>query len=285
MPKFLSFEQEYTRLQPKYIHVLRYMRQALDVQEVNWSDLTMPNLARIAAHIKLSVSANTAALYLAVIKSVLNLYKGEGLFSCSKFDVLKSQKEPQQNVALTEDELNRIIRYYEILYSKPMHQKEKDIITLFLIECLCGARSCDVEKLSPDNIHGDKLLYVSQKTRVLAVVPVHHMLPLLLHRKPKADYNRAIKVRTVKRVAHKCGIDQPTTIFYHGSMQTRPKYEFLGTHTARRTFASILADKGVPIAEISQYMSHTSIQMTERYIKVDTQKVSAEAQTFFLQPA
>lgn len=285
MRKPLSFEQEFTRLQPRYIHVLRYIRQALATDEVQWSDLTRPNLALVADHIKDSVSPNTAVLYLAIIKSVLNMYKDENLFACSHPEaVLKARKAPQQNVALTLDELNRIINYYDILSSKLFHQKEKDILTLFLIECLCGARSCDVANLSLKNIHGDKLSYVSQKTQTLAVVPVHHLLPTLLQRIPRIDYNRAIKARTIKRVARLCGISQPVTIFYHGSMQTRPKYEFLGTHTARRTFASILAAKGVPLADISQYMAHTSLAMTERYIKADLQRVSPEAQTFF-QPA
>ena len=247
--------------------------------------MSRPNLAIIADYIKSSVAANTAVLYLAIVKSVLNIFRDEDMYPCSHPEtVLKAKKAPQQNVALTEEELNRIINYYDVLYDY-MRTKERDILTLFLIECLCGARSCDVERLTSENIRDGKLSYISQKTQVLAVLPIHHMLPLLLQRKPTAKYNRTVMVRTIKRIARKCNINQQTTIFYRGMMQTRPKYEFLGTHSARRTFASILAAKGVPVAEIAQYMSHTSISMTERYIKVDQQRVSPEAMTFFAEPA
>jgi integrase len=64
-------------------------------------------------------------------------------------------------------------------------------------------------------------------------------------------------------------------------MVTKKKYQLCAFHTARRSFASILAAKGVPVAEISQFMSHSSLSMTERYIKVDTKKISEEALSFF----
>ena len=158
---------------------------------------------------------------------------------------------------------------------------EKDVLTLFLIEAITGARSCDVEDLSINNIKDNKLSYVSKKTHVLAVIPEHRRLQELLMRKPKKAYSNTTKNRTIKRIAEKVGITQPITLYYHGAMETKPKFEYLGTHSARRSFASILSEKGVPIAEIAQYMSHTNTSMTERYIKVDNQKASMAALSFF----
>ena len=49
------------------------------------------------------------------------------------------------------------------------------------------------------------------------------------------------------------------------------KYRFVSSHTGRRSFATNLSKKGVPLEQIAVMMGHTSngmpnIQMTQRYI-------------------
>ena len=282
MAKILSFEQEFTRRQPGRVQLLRFMREAIGVREVQWSDLTRVNLITVADYIKNVVTPNSAVTYFAVLKAFLATFKDEGIIPCSDIqNTLKAKKVPQQNVALTEGEVGRIVAYYDCLLASGQRTEEKDVLTLFLLEVFCGARSCDIEQVSSENIINGKLMYVSQKTHVLTRIPAHRRLAELLDRKPRRTYSAMTKNRTIKRVAKRCGINEPVTIYYRGHMQTRPKYEYLGTHSARRTFASILAAKHVPIAEISQYMGHTSISMTERYIKVDMQQASPEALEFF----
>lgn len=282
MKKILSFEQEFERRNPKRIQLIRFIREAIGVKETNWSDLTKVNLIKVADYIKDRVSPNSAKTYFAEITAFLHCYEDEGIIPCKNpSEVLKAKKVPQQNTALTEDELRLIEAYYDGLWLKKGHQAEKDVLTLFLIEAITGARSCDVEDISINNIENHLLSYVSKKTHTLAIIPEHCRLQQLISRKPTSVYSATTKNRTIKRVAKVVGITQPITLYYHGAMVTRPKNEFLGTHSARRTFASILSAKGVPIAEIAQYMSHNSTQMTERYIKVDSQKASEAAMSFF----
>ena len=278
----LSFEQEWMRQKSGRIQIIRFMREAIGVSEVSWQDLTKINLIRVADYIKDRVSPNSARTYFAEIVAFLHCYDDEGIIPCKNpSEVLKCKKVPQQNTALTEDELHLIVAYYDSLWLKKGHQAEKDVLTLFLIEAITGARSCDVEEISTNNIENHLLSYVSKKTKTLAVIPEHCRLQQLISRKPTAVYSATTKNRTIKRVAKVVGITQPITLYYHGAMVTKPKNEFLGTHSARRTFASILSAKGVPIAEIAQFMSHNSTQMTERYIKVDSQNVSEAAMSFF----
>lgn len=281
MNKELSFESEWIRLRPTKLFLLHYMRDALGVEEVTWDMLTTSNLATIADYISDRVCGNSCQTYFANIKAFINRFKDDDLIPCRNPEkVLKAKREPQQNIALNADEIHRIEEYYDSLFEQEGRQEEKDVLTLFLLEMYCGARSCDVEKLTENNIREGKLTYVSQKTRILATIPAHKKLPELLERKPRRSYQQRVKNRIIKRVAMKCGIDTPLTLFYHGEMRTEPKYYYCGTHTARRSFASVLAEKGVPIPEIQQYMSHTNVSMTERYIKVDTQRVSDAAMAF-----
>ena len=278
----VNFEREFLRIYPGYAFLLGYMREALDKEEVHFSDLTSLNLHAIAEHILSKVSCNSAKTYFAKIKAFLNLLSDDVELPTMKFkDILKCKKEPQQNIALTEEEVKRIDKYYQNLLDKGGDYLEKEILPLFLIECYCGARGIDVENMSLENISEGRLSYVSQKTHILATMPAHHRLRELLQQKPQKEYSRQTKNSVVKRVCKKCGIDEEISLYYRGKQVTKKKYEYCGFHTARRSFASILAAKGTPMPEISQYMSHSNILMTEKYIKVDKNQASDAAMTFF----
>lgn len=282
MSKILSFEQEWVKTHPKRIGVLRFLREAIGVTEVQWSDITKQNLYKVEEKFKERVISNSCRTYFAEICAFLKRYDEENIIPCKHpEEVLKAKKVPQQNTALTEEELWKIEDYYDKLWKKKGHQAEKDVLTLFLIEAITGARSCDVEEFKLDNIENHQLTYVSKKTKTLAIIPEHRRLRELISRMPTTTYSGTTKNRTIKRVAKAVGITQNVTLFYHGRMQTLPKYKTLGTHSARRSFASVLSAKGVPIADIAQYMSHQSTSMTERYIKVDSQNVSEAALSFF----
>ena len=60
-------------------------------------------------------------------------------------------------------------------------------------------------------------------------------------------------------------------MFKAGKEETGKKYRFVSSHTGRRSFATNLSKKGVPLEQIAVMMGHTSngmpnIQMTQRYI-------------------
>lgn len=282
MANTLSFEQEWLRRHGNRLQILKYIRAILGKREVQWSDFTKINLIAIADYIKYEVSPNSAVTYLAILKGFLNQYGEDVDIPCKNVNsAIKAKKVPQQNVALTEEELSRIENYYDELMMKKGHQPEKDCLVLFLIEAFCGARGCDVEKFSVNNINNGKLSYVSQKTNTLTMLPAHRKLASLIPRIPTKEYPASTKNRAIKRAAERCGINQPVTIFYHGRMQTQPKYEYIGVHSARRTFITILINKGVPVAKVSKMAGHSSVSMTMRYYCSDHIDLTEEEMSFF----
>ena len=277
-----NFETMFAERCPNHTFLLSRMRCALGVSRIEFSHITTSNLHKFREYMEGEVTSNSLKTYFAVFKAFVRECHNDGLVRSDKcLSALKVKSTPQQNVALTESEVRALQQYYDRLLTNEGHKVEKDVLTLFLIECLCGARGCDVESMTVNNIHDGRLTYISKKTKVLATMPVHKRLAELLARKPKKEYSRVTKNRIVKEACKRCGIIEPVTICYHGSMVTRPKYEFCAFHTARRSFASILAAKGAPITEIAQYMSHSNTMMTNRYIKVDTNNASAAALSFF----
>ena len=279
-----KFEQGFFDRYPQHRVMITYMRNALVKERVNYTDVTMQNILVIRDYLLTKVTANTAKSYLSYFKAYLNILKEDGVIPEKDYKkAMRIKAQPQQNIAFTEDEINLIENYYQSLLKSPVHQAEKDVLCLFLIECYCGARGCDVEDFTPDNICDGKLSYVSKKTKTLTILPAHGKLLKLINRIPKDKvYCQSTKDRVIKRVAKKCGICAETTLFYHGAMRTLPKYEFAGFHSARRSFASNLALRNVPISTISHFMGHNgNTQMTNRYIKVDIRTIDDNTMAFF----
>lgn len=278
----INFEQGFVSKYPQYKYLLDYMHEALHLDEIHFSDLTSLNLNAFAGYLLSKVSRNSANTYFSKIKGFLNMVCDEVELPTTKFPkILRCKREPQQNVALTEEEVSRIDHYYQDLKKKGRRHIEKEVLAKFLIECYCGGRGVDVDHMTLDNINDGRLTYVSQKTHTLATMPAHHRLYDLLRDKSDKEYSRETKNSIVKRVCKKCGIDEEISLYYHGKQVTKKKYEYCGFHTARRSFASMLATKGVPVPEIKQYMSHSDIQMTERYIIIDRNHSSEAAMEFF----
>lgn len=273
----LSFEQEFERRNPGRIQILRFMREALCVKEMQWKDLTTLNLAKVREYICDRVSGNSACTYLAIIKAFLAHYKDENIVPCKNPEKeLKAKRMPSQNVFLTEAEIELIEKY------EPKSDCERDVKAAFLIECYLGARRCDVLGLSSDNISDGRIVYVSKKTHVECSVPIHKNLMKYLRYKPKKSHDRAVSNRTIQRICRNVGIVEEVKIFYHGKLQKKPKYEFVGSHTARRSFCSNLAQRGADIYTIAALAGHNqNITMTQRYIIPDTETLSAAAMSFF----
>ena len=77
----------------------------------------------------------------------------------------------------------------------------------------------------------------------------------------------------IKVVAKMAGIDEPVTIQTTKGgipvLETRPKYELVHSHTARRTGATLMYLAGMDAFNICSMTGHSSVAMLRRYIKAD----------------
>ena len=83
-----------------------------------------------------------------------------------------------------------------------------------------------------------------------------------------SDYNNIARENIVAKAA---GVDSPVTVETTSggvvSFQTRPKYELVHTHTARRTGATLMYLAGMDAFNICSVTGHSSIAMLKKYIK------------------
>lgn len=276
MSKILHFEQEWTRVKPDYIHLLRYMRDAIGVEVVNWEDLTTLNLSRIKEHLCDIMANNSARTYLAVIKAFLNRYADEGIIPCNNpAKELKAKKEPSQHIALTEEDVLKWDRYV------PQSDCERDVKILFMRGCLTGARSSDCKRFTMDNIHDGVLVYVSQKTKTEVRQPVHYLLPKYLQQQPKKEHSQSCINKVIARVCKHLGMTDEVSLFVRGELRKGPRYEFIAAHSSRRSFITnmVLRNVAVPVAGL--LAGQKDVNTTMRYICVGTENLDDKALGFF----
>ena len=261
---------------PERIHILKYVVAALNKETVQWSDFTTTNLTIIRDYISDTVSANSASVYLNILKALLNENCDNKMLPNANFSkILTVRKEPSQNVALTPAEIELIEKY------QPKNKHEKAVKAQFLCEYYTMMRSSDLMLLTQENIVGDKIIYVSKKTKVETAIPLHKNFMKYFKQMGKI-YARASYGRIIKRICQEVGINEPVKLYYHGKMQVLPKYKLIQSHTTRRSGATELARRNVPLSVISQLMNHGGrIQTTERYICADTGSLCEEAMAFF----
>ena len=240
-----------------------------------WDDITDDNLADLVETLRENYSPNSVKVICAEIKAVLRANGETRDFPSIGFNkLLKNKSVPAQAVFLTDDEIKKIIDY------EPCTPLERFVQRMFVIECLTGARAGDCLRLGPENIEVTgkvkMLRYVAQKHKVEIRVPVHRWLaPFLVDNSGNKKYANGTTAGSfntcLRDICRQCHINTRVRIFTGGKYKTGEKWQFVSSHTGRRSFATNLAQKGAPLEQISLLMGHmngnvANIAMTQRYI-------------------
>lgn len=248
----------------------------------DWSDITDRNLRIYVETLSETLCPNSVKTLCAELKAIINERIDEEDIPSKRYaKILTIAKEDSEAVYLSNKELQRIREY------EPKSDIEKAVRDVFMIEALTGARHCDSERLTMTNVNTETktIHYTSQKTRKSVDEPFHSWLVDYLPKdadelakRPKLgqySFNRALR-----RICKNVGITKTMTIYRRGCEETAPKWQFVASHTARRSYATNLMLWGAELGLISSFMGHSSVQMTSHYIK-DTPNIPAKVLQFF----
>jgi len=223
----------------------------------NVEDITRKDMVRLQDILLNNLSNNSARTYLAIIKSVLSKY-GDG----TNFSLPNVRGERSVSIFLNKDELRRIDEVERLTDIQNYVRQQ------FLICAYTACRIGDGERLNEFKLNNGCLSYVSQKTKIMAQIPISEKTAAMVrfclnnHRDmTRAQYNEAIKA-----VCRKAKISTPVKVFKGGVEREGQKWEFVSSHTARRSFATNLYLSGVDLVHIARMMGHTDTKTTERYI-------------------
>lgn len=242
-----------------------------------WEDLTKSCLYRLRDELRETCAPASARTYMATIKGFLARYVDDRGITPEYKEILRNKADKPVKTWLDKDELTRLEGV------EPKNLTESLVKARFLIGAYTGMRISDALNVDEANEREGMLSYVSQKTGTEATVPCPEKVRALISYVQENNLNMSLVTynETIRELCRRAGICQKVKTRRGGENRTGPKWRFVSSHTARISFATNLANLGVPLVKLAGMMGHSSIQMTERYIAGKPVKLSSRAMAYF----
>jgi integrase len=187
------------------------------------------------------------------------------------------------SLKITEDFIKE--QFKEEIKINNVRQKVKSLELVrgrFLIGCFTALRVSDYSRIQEINVNNNFITIRSTvKTGAPVIIPIHWVVKEILDKGfDLSDKISDVKLnKQVKVLCRYAGITDPVTLskFEKGNRidVVKPKYEWVTTHTARRSGATNMYKAGIPTLSIMKITGHKTEKAFLKYIKV-TQEENAE---------
>jgi len=239
-----------------------------------------------------SFSVNYASKIIEVLKQNLSdaTERGHNMnlaFQSKKFSI---PKEKVHGVYLTELEIQKIFNLD--LSEKPIGYAT--VRDLFLVGCYTGLRFSDWSKVRRDQVKFNKngapiITVTTEKTKQTVSIPLHPIVEKILNKYAEKLPTSLQNQKTNKYLKEIAELAEINTIEILPSSKggkrvdvEAPKFAFIGTHTARRSFATNAHLFGMETLDIMSITGHTTEREFLKYIKLSKEeKTSKAAQSDF----
>ena len=202
------------------------------------------------------------------IKHIMRISREDKLHNSTDFEKFRRQKEDSDNIALTKEEVKKIINV-------TLDEKLDKIRDWFLVQCYTGVAYVDITKINYSNISDKLLSFRREKTDTKCYVPVHPKVAEILAKYEgelptiisNQKYNKYLKEMAV---AAKITGKFSSRITKGGKTvnSKRDRAQEVCSHTGRRTFATQLVREGAPVYLIMNMTGHTKLESFDSYIKL-----------------
>ena len=186
-------------------------------------------------------------------------------------------------IALTEKEL------LELKGIDNLNEKLSKVRDLFLFQCYTGLRVSDLLNIQPENIDlkNDIISFNNIKTSKSVKIPLIDVSKNILI---KYNYNLP-KISDVKYNLYLKELfkllnfnEMILNVKFIGNERIeykKPKYEMISSHTARRTFITMLLNKGMLPEKVMKLSGHTNRNVFDNYVKVTQNESINEMKNLF----
>ena len=252
------------------------LRRFLRGKDVPMADVNVKWLRRYEdfLRVKCENQTNTVASNMKLLRKVLNEALAEDLIERSPFKRYSIKHANTHPEYLTEDELSALQALD--LPAGSVLERHRD---LYVFACYAGGiRVGDLLRLEWRNFDGERIKLVTMKTKdalsiklsrtaldIIEKLPpasspqdfLFGLMPNDLDRNSAYHMHKAVSGTTahinknLKILAERARIDKRVTF-----------------HTSRHTWATRALRKGMPIQYVSKLLGHSSIRMTEHYVKI-----------------
>jgi len=233
---------------------------------------------------------NSAYKEISFLKAFLNWSLKRNYHDNRNFDRFEVKEEKTEVIFLDGKELS-LIRNYDFSNDKKL-ERARDV---FLFQCYTGTRYIDILNLKNKNIINNYWHLRTVKTKDVLRIPLLKDALQIIDKykigEEKPDHNPLPVISNqkmnvyVKELCKLAGIDTIIEVVrYQGKnriSKTKPKYNFIGTHSARRTFISYSLQNGVRAETVMKITGIRSPRTLQKYIGISEQAKIDEMKTAF----
>jgi site-specific recombinase XerD len=212
---------------------------------------------------------NTIGRYMKTIKSFMHFAAERGYTTNHKFKSFRVIKQDADIIYLTEEELLKIYNLDGLSKSLSM------VRDAFCLGCFTGLRFSDLSELRLANLKQNFIELKSKKTRDFLRIPLNDYARAILK---KHEGNPPVMISNqkmndyIKDIAKEAGVDTAIILTkYQGATKiekSEPKYKFLSSHSARRTFVTLSLEKGMRSEVVMSITGHKDYATFKKYIKL-----------------
>lgn len=196
----------------------------------------------------------------------------------------KIPEEESDAIYLSHEEIAKI--YQTDLSNHPQLVEYRD---LFVLACLTGLRFSDFSNLRPEDLQKGMLHKKQEKSDHWVVIPLREEAKLIFTRQFKEkipaltnpEFNRHIK--TIGKLA---GITKLVKFSYKKGNKnitvTKPKFEWITSHTARRSFCTNEFLAGTPVELIMKISGHKRTKDFYKYIRITPEEAAIKIKELWL---
>jgi site-specific recombinase XerD len=212
---------------------------------------------------------NSTGKYIKIMKSFMTYATDKGFNKSYDFKKFKVLEDDADIIYLTEEQLFK-------LYQLPnLPERLATVRDAFCLGCFTGLRFSDLSNLKLSNIKDGYIELKTIKTRDHLRIPLNNYakaiidkyegkIPRMISNQKMNDY--------LKELGQLAEINEEILLTkYKGTLKIEtiePKYNFLTTHTARRTFVTLSLEKGMRPEIVMSITGHKDYSTFKKYIKL-----------------
>jgi len=251
-------------------------------KEILLTDLDNDTLTEFIVFLRSKYNLNDNTLYrnFGFYKFFLNWCIKKGVNVPLAFKDIKISPFETDDIALTESDL-------DTLAGLELDERLEQYKDLFLIGCYSGQRYSDYSVFEKSDVQGDMIIKRVEKTETHSFIPLHPKLKSLLD---KYDWNlNSISTqkfnKNIQKICKMAGFTEEikNTVYYGAKKEVvlKQRWQMVGSHTARRTFITIVAEKSMPDHIIMSITGIRDPKTLNKYKKINKESITASAFKIF----